>query len=88
MESTRWLIELEYLEYAFFTDKCFIVVDRSFFSEHPEFILAYWFFIIRTQIIGTGSFIAKVSKDLQSAFAEEVYRELGVLLSVLKVWKS
>ena len=41
-----------------------------------------------TQIIGTGSFIAKVSKDLQSVFVAEVYRGLGVLLSILKVWRS
>ena len=48
MGSIRWLIESEYIESAFFTDKCFTVVDRSFFPEHSEFISAYWFFIVGT----------------------------------------
>ena len=85
MGSTRWLIGSEYLERTFFTDKCFVVIDGFFFPEYPEFISAYWFFVIGTQVIGIRSFVAKVSKDLQSAFAVEVCRGLGVLLSVLKV---
>ena len=84
MEGMKWIIGLEYLKNSFFTDKFFAVVDKSFFPEHPEFISVHWFFIIRTQVIGTGSFIAKVSKDLQSAFVVEVCRGLGVLLSILK----
>ena len=86
--STRQLIGAEYLENAFFTDKYFVVVDGSFFLEYPEFISAYWFFIFRTQVTETGNFVAKVSRDLQSAFIAEVCRVLGVLLSTLKVWKS
>ena len=39
--STRWLIEVEYLESAFFTNKYFAVVDGSFFPEYPEFILVH-----------------------------------------------
>ena len=47
MWSTRWLIGSEYLKSAIFTNNCNIVVDRSFFPEHPEFIAAYWFFFVR-----------------------------------------
>ena len=41
ISSARWLIGAEDLESAFFTDKCFVVVDRSFFPEYPEFISVY-----------------------------------------------
>ena len=64
MGSVRWLIGSEYLKSAFFTNSSFAVVDRSFFPEHSEFITAYWFFIVGMQVIGTGSFVAKVNKDL------------------------
>ena len=76
------------LKSTFFTDNYFAVVDRSFFPKHPEFISAYWIFIVRIQVIVFRSFIAKVNKDLQSVFAAEVCGGLGVLLSILKAWKS
>ena len=83
--NTRCLIGTDYLKSTFFTDNCFVVVDGSFFPEYLEFIIAYWFFVIRMQLIGTESFVAKVNRDLQSLFAAEVCRGLGVLLLVLKV---
>ena len=83
--SVRQLIGAEYLESTFFTDKCFTVVDRFFFPEYPEFILAHQFFVIRTEVIETRNFVAKVRRILQSAFAAEVCGGLCILLSVLKV---
>ena len=77
--SARQLIWAEYLESAFFTDKYFTVVDGFFFPAYPEFILAHWFFVIGTQLIGTGNFVAKVSRDLQSVFTAKVCRGLEVL---------
>ena len=41
--------------------------------------------MIDNYAIGKGGFVAKVSNNLQSAFAAKVCSGLGVLLSILQV---
>ena len=43
---------------------CYAVVDRSFFLENLEVILAYWIFAVDYKILSRGGFIAYMSKDM------------------------
>ena len=67
------------------SNKCLAVVDGSFFPEHPEFISAHWLFSYDRKVIGRSGFVAKVPTHLQSAYAAEVYGELGVLTSIKQI---
>ena len=58
---------------------CYVVVDRSFFLENPEVILAYLIFAVDHKILGRGGFAVYVSKDLQLKFVVELCSSLGIL---------
>ena len=66
----------------FKSNKCVVIVDGSFFLEHPTFISVHWKFACDKKIIGASGFVEKAQSHLQSAYAAKVCGGLGIITSI------
>ena len=70
------------------SSNCHIVVDRFFFPENLEVILAYLIFIVDYKILDRRGFTVHASKVMQSAFVTELYRSLGTLEALQSISRN
>ena len=56
----HWLVDMTIVIQLLEINNCSVIVDGSFFSEHPEYISAHWKFIYNKKVVGSRSFVVKV----------------------------